>query len=400
MTIQISQRQILRRDKWLLSCLTWVPILLAVTIWGVFSAGIARDLPIGVVDLQHSQLSRKMIQSLDASSTLSVDYHYTSATEAKNAMIEGDIYAYAVIPPQFDQDILLHRQPQLSVFFNSQYILVAKLINSAVAQSQGYFDAQLEAMGNLAKGNTTTLAAIGQAVPISTQITALFNRNTNYAQFLVTAIVPAIWQICVVVSTILILAAHFRLYGNGNNSFAFLGGRPFTRLSKILSQYIPVFMAQGALFLVWFYMVLDWPMEGSYLVMLLAQFVTTIACIIMGALFFFLSMDPARAMSFAGAFTAPSFAFMGITFPVSDMNALAHAWRGLLPITHYIEVQVDQASYGANAAQSIGSLWPMIGYIIPLLMTAALMAKHRNTALKNNASSAESKKADNKQEAV
>ncbi|MCC8253540.1 ABC transporter permease [Vibrio campbellii] len=391
MTIQISQRQILRRDKWLFSCLTWVPILLAVTMWGVFSAGIARDLPIGVVDLQHSQLSRKMIQSLDASSTLSVDYHYTSATEAKNAMIEGDIYAYAVIPPQFDQDILLHRQPQLSVFFNSQYILVAKLINSAVAQSQGYFDAQLEAMGNLAKGNTTTLAAIGQAVPISTQITALFNRNTNYAQFLVTAIVPAIWQICVVVSTILILAAHFRLYGNGNNSFAFLGDRPFTRLSKILCQYIPLFMAQGALFLIWFYVLLDWPMEGSYLVMLLAQFVTTIACIIMGALFFFLSMDPARAMSFAGAFTAPSFAFMGITFPVSDMNALAHAWRGLLPITHYIEVQVDQANYGASAAQSIGSLWPMVGYIIPLLMTAALMAKHRNTALLNSSSSTGSK---------
>ncbi|MHA2813294.1 ABC transporter permease [Vibrio campbellii] len=391
MTIQISQRQILRRDKWLFSCLTWVPILLAVTMWGVFSAGIARDLPIGVVDLQHSQLSRKMIQSLDASSTLSVDYHYTSATEAKNAMIEGDIYAYAVIPPQFDQDILLHRQPQLSVFFNSQYILVAKLINSAVAQSQGYFDAQLEAMGNLAKGNTTTLAAIGQAVPISTQITALFNRNTNYAQFLVTAIVPAIWQICVVVSTILILAAHFRIYGNGNNSFAFLGDRPFTRLSKILCQYIPLFMAQGALFLIWFYVLLDWPMEGSYLVMLLAQFVTTIACVIMGALFFFLSMDPARAMSFAGAFTAPSFAFMGITFPVSDMNALAHAWRGLLPITHYIEVQVDQASYGASAAQSIGSLWPMVGYIIPLLMTAALMAKHRNTALLNSSSSTSSK---------
>ena len=391
MTIQISQRQILRRDKWLFSCLTWVPILLAVTMWGVFSAGIARELPIGVVDLQHSQLSRKMIQSLDASSTLSVDYHYTSATEAKNAMIEGDIYAYAVIPPQFDQDILLHRQPQLSVFFNSQYILVAKLINSAVAQSQGYFDAQLEAMGNLAKGNTTTLAAVGQAVPISTQITALFNRNTNYAQFLVTAIVPAIWQICVVVSTILILAAHFRIYGNGNNSFAFLGDRPFTRLSKILGQYIPLFMAQGALFLIWFYVLLDWPMEGSYVVMLLAQFVTTIACIIMGALFFFLSMDPARAMSFAGAFTAPSFAFMGITFPVSDMNALAHAWRGLLPITHYIEVQVDQASYGASAAQSIGSLWPMIGYIIPLLMTAALMAKHRNTALLNSSSSTSSK---------
>ncbi|EJG1085782.1 ABC transporter permease [Vibrio parahaemolyticus] len=380
MTIKISQRHVLRRDKWLLSCLTWVPILLSLTIWSVFSAGIARDLPIGVVDLQHSQLSRKLIQTLDASSTLSVNYHYTSANEAKNAMIEGDIYAFAVIPSKFDQDILLHRQPQLSVFFNSQYILVAKLINSAVAQAQGYFDAQVQVMGNLAKGNTTTLAALGQAVPVSTQITALFNRNTNYAQFLVTAIVPAIWQICIVVSTILILAAHFRIYG-GKNGFEFLGNKPHTKLSAILSQYIPVFMLQGALFLYWFYVLLDWPMEGSLVVMLLAQFVTVVACIIMGALFFFLSMDPARAMSFAGAFTAPSFAFMGITFPVSDMNTLAHAWRSLLPITHYIEVQVGQASYGASAAQSLSALWPMLWYVVPLLLTAAFIHKYRAAAL-------------------
>ncbi|ENG8026747.1 ABC transporter permease [Vibrio parahaemolyticus] len=380
MTIKISQRHVLRRDKWLLSCLTWVPILLSLTIWGVFSAGIARDLPIGVVDLQHSQLSRKLIQTLDASSTLSVDYYYTSANEAKNAMIEGDIYAFAVIPSKFDQDILLHRQPQLSVFFNSQYLLVAKLINSAVAQAQGYFDAQVQVMGNLAKGNTTTLSALGQAVPVSTQITALFNRNTNYAQFLVTAIVPAIWQICIVVSTILILAAHFRIYG-GKNGFEFLGNKPHTKLSAILSQYIPVFMLQGALFLYWFYVLLDWPMEGSLVIMLLAQFVTVVACIIMGALFFFLSMDPARAMSFAGAFTAPSFAFMGITFPVSDMNTLAHAWRSLLPITHYIEVQVGQASYGASAAQSLSALWPMLWYVVPLLLTAAFIHKYRAAAL-------------------
>jgi ABC-2 type transport system permease protein len=377
---QISQRHILRRDKWLLSCLTWVPALLAIAIWGVFSAGIARDLPMGVVDLQHSQLSRKLIQSLDASSTLSVDYYYTNATDAKNAMIEGEIYAYAVIPAKFDQDILQHRQPQLSVFFNSQYILVAKLINSAVAQAQGYFDAQLQVMGNLTKGNTTALAAVGQAVPVSTQITALFNRNTNYAQFLVTAIVPAIWQIFMVVSTILILAAHFRIYGR-KNGFEFLGEKPYLRVVTVLSKYIPVFMTQGAMFLYWFYVLLDWPMEGNVLVILIAQWITIIACMIMGALFFFLSMDPARAMSFAGAFTAPSFAFMGITFPVTDMNTLATAWRSLLPISHYIDVQVGQASYGTSAVQSLSSLWTMIGYVLPLLLTAAFIRKHRITAL-------------------
>ncbi len=380
MTIKISQRHVLRRDKWLLSCLTWVPILLSLTIWGVFSAGIARDLPIGVVDLQHSQLSRKLIQTLDASSTLSVDYHYTSANEAKNAMIEGDIYAFAVIPSKFDQDILLHRQPQLSVFFNSQYILVAKLINSAVAQAQGYFDAQVQVMGNLAKGNTTTLSALGQAVPVSTQITALFNRNTNYAQFLVTAIVPAIWQICIVVSTILILAAHFRIYG-GKNGFEFLGNKPYTKLSAIFSQYIPVFMFARCLVPLLVLCVIglaDGRQSRSHVTGSIGH-----RCCLYhyGRTVFFLSMDPARAMSFAGAFTAPSFAFMGITFPVSDMNTLAHAWRSLLPITHYIEVQVGQASYGASAAQSFSALWPMIWYVVPLLLTAAFIHKYRAAAL-------------------
>ncbi|QSA18410.1 ABC transporter permease, partial [Vibrio furnissii] len=65
----------------------------------------------------------------------------------------------------------------------------------------------------LASGDQTTLSAMGRSVPVRTQITALFNKNTNYAQFLVSAIVPALWQIVVVVSTILILTANYREYG-------------------------------------------------------------------------------------------------------------------------------------------------------------------------------------------
>lgn len=131
-----SQLHVLRHDKWLLSCLTWIPILLALLIWGVFSAGIARDLPIGVVDNAHSTLSRKLTQMLDASSTMSVDYQFSDVLQAKNAMIEGKVYAYVIIPDHFDRDIYLQRAPQVSVFYNSQYILIGRLINSAVVQAK------------------------------------------------------------------------------------------------------------------------------------------------------------------------------------------------------------------------------------------------------------------------
>ncbi|ASG07565.1 MULTISPECIES: ABC transporter permease [Vibrio] len=374
MSIQVRpQWPLLRHDPWLLSSLSWIPIVLAFSIWWIFSQGIVRDLPIGVVDLSHSQLSRQLIRDFDATSTMAVTHQFQDVNQAKTALIESDIYAYVVIPYQFDKSIFRGEQPQVSTFFNSQYILVGRLINSAIVQAQSTFNAQVDVVKNLATSQQTTLSAMGRAVPIRTQITPLFNLNTNYAQFLVSAVVPALWQIVVVVSTIMILAANHRHFGLQT----WLGEKPLRILTLTLMRYLPIFMLQGIGFLIWFYQILMWPMHGSFALLIIAQLAMTLACMIMGALFFFLTLDPARAMSFAGAFTAPSFAFMGITFPVTDMNTLAQWWRSLLPVSHYIEVQVSQVSYNAELLSSLKYLVPMLGYALPLLLTLILIRKHK-----------------------
>ncbi|WP_438883911.1 ABC transporter permease, partial [Bacillus cereus group sp. BC317] len=89
---------------------------------------------------------------------LSVTRHYQSASEAKQALISSDIYAYVVIPTQFDKSIYRGEQPQVSTFYNSQYILIGRLINSAVLQAQGTFNAQLDGARTLAKGDQTLLS--------------------------------------------------------------------------------------------------------------------------------------------------------------------------------------------------------------------------------------------------
>lgn len=368
----ISQWQIIRRDGWLLSCLTWLPIVLALSIWGVFSQGIARDVPIGIVDLSHSEMSRTLSRYYDATSSMAVTQQLQSVQQAEQALIQSDIYAYAVIPANFEEDVYKGLMPQVSVFYNSQTILIGKVINSAFVQAQGTFNAQIGTIANLSHGNQTLSSAMGKAVPIRTQVTPLFNKNSNYAQFLVSAIIPALWQIVVVVSTILILAANHR----HRKLQAWLGTQPAKSIVTTLAPYLPVFMLQGFAFLCWFYLGFEWPMNGSLLTLVIAQFATSIACMIMGGFFFFMTLDPARAMSFAGAFTAPSFAFMGITFPVNDMSSLAQFWRSLLPISHYIELQVSQVSYGADWTTSIQELIPILGYILPFVLMLLLAEKH------------------------
>ena len=368
----INQWQIVRRDRWLLSCLTWIPIALALSIWGVFSQGIARNVPIAVVDLSHSEMSQTLSRYYDATSSMSVTHQFQSVQQAKQALVQSEVYAYAVIPANFEENVYKGLMPKVSVFYNSQTILIGKLVNSAFMQAQGTFNAQIATIANLAHGNQTLSSAMGKAVPIRTQITPLFNKNSNYAQFLVSAIVPALWQIVIVVSTILILAANHRRF----KLQYWLGKHPAKRIALTLMLYLPVFMLQGFAFLCWFYLGFEWPMNGSLLILVIAQLVTSIACMVMGGFFFFMTLDPARAMSFAGAFTAPSFAFMGITFPVDDMSSLAQFWRSLLPISHYIELQVSQMNYGTDWITSIPQLIPMVGYVVPFILMLLLAKRH------------------------
>lgn len=186
--------------------------------------------------------------------------------------------------------------------------------------------------------------------------------------------VPALWQIVIIVSTILVLSANFRIYGVKN----FLCLHPFWLTFRIAGAYIPFYLMFGFAFLAWFYLGLKWPFHGELLALLYAQFLTTVACVVMGSFFFVLTLDTARAMSFAGAFTAPSFAFMGVTFPVTDMSNIASTWRSLLPISHYIEAHISQSSYGVTAMQTISQISiDMARYILPLLLLIPLYKKHR-----------------------
>lgn len=377
----ISQWSVLRKDKWLLSCITWIPILLAMSTWWIFSANVATNINFGIVDLENSTLSRELIRNIDSTATLKVSGGYQSAIEAKNALINGDIYGYAIIPTHYSRDIYLNNPPQITVFYNSQYILVGRLINAAIAQAHGTFDAKLGIVKQLAKGNNSLASAAGRTVTIQNQITPLFNRNTNYAQFLVSAIVPALWQIIIIVATILALTANHRVYGLKR----MLGDKPLRRILAICGFYIPFFALLGFGFLSWFYVGFEWPMIGSLLPIIYAQLLTIFACIIMGAFFFFLTLDPARAMSFAGAFTAPSFAFMGVTFPATDMSIIASTWRSLLPISHYIEAQISQVSYGVTSFETISAIsTSMAGYLLPLILIYPLCKKHLGQLEKNS----------------
>lgn len=347
----------------------WLPPLLFALFWWIFMAGSSFDLSIGVVDLDHSRLSRTLARQCDASAIMAVDQHFPTVAEGRQALVGADIYALMVIPANFEKDVYLGLQPQPTVFYNGQFILIGKQINGAMLQAVGFLAGEVAGLKALA-GGTALPAVVGQVAPIRGQITPLFNKHTNYAEFLVAGGIPAIWQILIVMVTVLSLAAEKR--HGGLTSWA--GGNHFQALAAKLLPYTLILWLQGILFLVGMYGWLGWPMHGSWAALILAQLLMVLACQAMGSLFYLLSLDPARGLSLAAAYTAPSFAFMGVTFPATDMGLPALIWRALLPVTHYIKVQIHLANYGLNPWLLWSSFAALLLFVLPLLLALKKMS--------------------------
>ncbi|HFK2927194.1 TPA: ABC transporter permease [Aeromonas hydrophila] len=340
---------------------SWLPLLLIGILCWVFSAGLARDLKIGLVDLDQSRLSRELAFSLDASAGLKVAQQFDSIDAGARALRGGDIYALVVLPSHLERDARQGTQPQVTVFNNGQFILIAKLINSALAQVVGTLNGQVGVLSAMAGGKALP-GALGQAVPIASQVTALYNINSSYAQFLLSALLPAVWQILVVLYGINALARTDRLGLDWTTKGVWFG------LWRTLLPHVLIGWGWGLGWSLLLFKGFGYPMQGSWLVLTMGLGLASAACVSMGAFFYGIIRDPARALSLAGAYTAPGFAFMGVTFPVSAMGDFAQFWRSLLPISHYVELQIGQTNYGQPLAAALPQFGALLLFLLPLLL--------------------------------
>ncbi|MGL5451890.1 MAG: ABC transporter permease [Aeromonas sp.] len=353
--------RLLWQDTFSRALMSWVPLLLIGILCGIFSAGLARDVKIGLVDLDRSALSRQLAFSLDSSAGLKIVEQFDSVDAGAQALRGGDIYALVVIPDKLEKQARQGTQPQVTVFNNGQFILIAKLINSALAQVVGTLNGQVGVLSAMADGKPR-LGALGQSVPIRSQVTALYNLNTSYAQFLLSAILPAVWQILVVLFGLNALSRRDRL------GLRWSGDEVWRGLARTLLPHVLIGWGWG---LAWTWLLFkgfSYPMHGSWLILIVGLGLTSLACVSMGAFFYAMIGDPARALSFAGAYTAPGFAFMGVTFPVTGMGDFALVWRSLLPVSHYVELQIGQSNYGQPLSFALPQWGALLLFVLPLLL--------------------------------
>jgi len=376
------ENQLIMASKWQLSLVIWLPIACMLLVYAIFSQGIPRDLAVAVVDQDHSRLSRSLVRYIDANPSLAVTAQVTNLAEGKALMQRGEVYALVHIPREFEKQTYLAMTPAVTTFYNAQYVLIGKLVSSNMAKTFGTFTAQIDAVKTLASGGN--LAVIkGSVAPISTQVNPLYNTSTNYVPFLVTAAIPALWQIFILVSVLLAFGLEYK-NKTEHHWFQRADGRVITAVIGKLLPYTLFSVVHGLLFLSFFYGYLSLPMHGNWGYLLLILVAGVLAGQAIALFIFTLTMNFTQAISMGAAYSAPAFAFMGVTFPAESMPQLAQIWRSLLPITHYMQLQIGQVNYGQDFMTLLPQLTSLGLFILTLVVAIFRIKHHRDLAVLNN----------------
>ena len=172
-------------------------LVIAPVIYGFFypwpySTEVAQRVPVAVVDLDHSALSRQITRFAQASPRLAVQT-LASEAEAKQAFWEGRIVGYAVLPRDLKRDVLRGRQAVVPVAANGSYLLLNKTVLYGFAEAVGTVSAGIELRQLGARGVAPDVAnALRDPVPL--QAVAQFNPAEGYGSSLVPAVAMLILQ--------------------------------------------------------------------------------------------------------------------------------------------------------------------------------------------------------------
>lgn len=348
-----------------LMLITLLPLLSFGLIISIFHSGVVRNLPVAVVDADYSKLSRMLTNHIDASPTMKVAFMPQNTKEAVALLKAGKVYAFVHIPAHFSKETLLKKNPKVTAMINTQYILIGKMLTSALTKTVMYSSEEVEYVEKLVEGQQPEVS-LNNISPIGMQITSFFNTYQNYFYFLVSALLPAIWQIFIVIASLVAIGVIFK--AKEEQTFFKTDGKIAVRLMGLLFPYTLSFMLLGILYTLYIYS--HWVFQGSLAFLFIGMFMTVIAYQAIALLLFATSFDYARSLSLGAVYTAPAFAFLGITFPIYNMNGFALFWRDLLPISHYTQLQLSQANYGVSIWSDTDKLLTILAFwllFIPVL---------------------------------
>jgi len=335
---------------------------------------VMKDVPIAVVDLDHSALSRRMIRMADTHPSLAVAVEPASPAQAEALVRSGTAAGVLVIPDGFERDVLGGRQAHLTGQIDAAYLLTYNTVIGGLMESSGTLSAGVEVARLRAAGRSRE-AAIRARRPIGLDLQPLFNATSGYGTYVVPAVLVLILQQTLLIGIGMAGGARRERAGPGAAHAAGPGASVLQVLGRS-APYLLLYSANAAYYFVFVPRYYGYYVPGSVGAVALLTVPFLLATTFLGLAIRALFGRRETAMQVI-LFTSLPLVFLGgFAWPVEALPAWLRAASALVPSTSAIPAYLRLTRMGAglaDVARESAVLWSLSAIYFPLACAAEAM---------------------------
>lgn len=344
-----------------------------------FNEGQPNKMPVAVVDLDNSSLSRQFTRNLEATQQAKIVMRLNSHKEAREEMQCGNIYAFVEIQRDFSKKAISNRRPTLTFYVNDSYLIAGSLLLKDLSYMSVATSAAMQRKVLRAKGLEEN-RIMGVIQPIVLDSHLIGNPWANYGTYLLNVILPGVLQLMVLMMTIFAVGVEYKertsheWLETGSNSM-------FSSLTGKLLPYTVVFTAIGIIGNMLLFSHMHYPLNTSIGWMFLATFLLVVASQSIGILLIGVTPVLRDGVTLGGFFGMLGVTFAGSTFPIEQMPYGTRIFSDLFPIHHFFNIYVNQALNGLSIRYSLVDFAALVSFcILPFFVYNRL----KNAAINQN----------------
>lgn len=354
--------QLLSR-KALLFMMVAMPLLCAWFLLDLLSPGSAHRVPVAIVNLDNSSMSRSLERNLDAMQGVNITKHYTSHAEAMQALQRGEVLGFFFIPERLEELTLAGHKPRVSYYINYAYFTPAS------SQLKGFKTVSMLANGAIAK---TTLDATGLVSshtvdatlqPILTHVHAVNNPWNHYGYYLNLSFLPCLLALFIMLTVVTTVGNEWK-YNTSREWLENSGGSIMVAVTgKILPQTF-IYMVVGWAMQFMMFRLFEMPLNCNPWNMIGAMALFVMASQAFALLMLCVAPNYRYAATLCTLLGMISFSFCGFSLPLEATYPWVNALGNIMPVRHFFVISIDQALNGIDLYFSRLHYAVLIGFII------------------------------------
>jgi len=341
---EIGKRNLkeLYRDPIALGFLLGMPVAFIVIFGLAFGGQTTEPVTLGVVDEDRSQISQAFIDILDDIPVLEIK-STLSTSQAGEALNNGELPAYLVVPDGFSRVITKDQSTNLILAYNEADPTLPQRLIPVIRE--------------------VTLEFLNISMPVNIEIV---QKETNIANPFINWFIPgmAVYGLMILIPTVGGIMVRDRLRGFLPRLMT-TPARPSDFIFGYTIPFIPVIIISTAIYLgVGFLMGLS--IIGSFGLAYLILFTTGICCLGIGMIMGTVSRSEDQASGVPWIFIVPLAMISGAWFPAEQMPAAVTRVAEVFPFLHAINACRDVINGGMSLSSISYDLYWLVGWTVAL----------------------------------